>query len=547
MIETICNIGKTVQNIDEEQDIIDLWQKEENENYDLILEIDVSGDSISVDSRDFEKKVFRDGLLYTQGNWFVGALVKKDSYKEKNIKKSLDFLDIPEEKYDNIKDTLDQKIEEYKGSNFVILFKKDGKTPVDIAKGKFLEEIEKNGLKKVNYSGYCQMCNQFADTLYDSIIYKCYTNDKNIFSNTDGLSYGICYDCLINILAGRKYIHNYLETWWGGSKMLFLPHDYNIDIKEIFENADIGDLEDRSLLKKIRESEDWVMQEIGKCHTNVDIIFFSSQKSEWKITYHIRDVMPSRFTEIAEFETKYAASGYNLKLWQVLLYLLGGNSKINEIFGTNEAKNYLSDIFHGNKINRRIFFSRAMKKYRHDYYEGYKQISSIHRVYNFLVDCGCLSNGWKLVEKKKGVYEMAEYETEEQFFEENSEFFDNSVKKAWFLLGHLYNAMIYESKKYKSGDDLQNATSHLEKNFFFGRKFDFKTFVYIANQCSELMYKYGVQNKKYLNNYLSSSKELMGAGNEKIPNDEAKYIFFWGMQQWIGKSKNNIKVEGVDE
>jgi CRISPR-associated protein Csh1 len=61
------------------------------------------------------------------------------------------------------------------------------------------------------------------------------------------------------------------------------------------------------------------------------------------------------------------------------------------------------------------------------------------------------------------------------------------------------------------------------------------------------MYKYGVQNKGYLKDLISASKELIGAGDEKLSSDEAKYIFFWGMQQWIGKSKDNNSNDGEDQ
>jgi CRISPR-associated protein Csh1 len=395
------------------------------------------------------------------------------------------------------------------------------------------------------------MCGIHTDTLYDSIIYKCYTNDKGIFSNTEGLSYGVCKDCIFNILYGRKHVNTFLNTWWGGSDILFLPHMYNEEIKEIFEFSNIGNLKGRTLLENIRENEDEVMDNIGNCGTEVDIVFFSApkQKSEWKITYHIRDVIPSRFTKIAELERKYKAkSGNNLALWLVLAYLLGDFSKQNEIFNTNEAKNFLKAIFHGNNLNRNLFFSHSMSKYKHDYFDGYESMSMIHRVYNFLVDCGCLDKGWNFVEQNDRGYDMTTYENIEDFFDVNKEFFDLESKKAWFLLGRLYGNMIYESKIYKGGAEKQNTESYLEKNFFFGRKYDFKTFVYFSNQCSELMYKYGVQNKGYLKDLISSSKELMGTGDGKFSSDEAKYIFFWGMQQWIGKSKSeDIDINGDDE
>lgn len=550
MIETICEIGKLVRETDGEIDLVDLWQKEESGNYQLILDVKISDDSVSIDSRDFEKQVFKDGLLYSQGNWFVGAVLKKESLKDSKIKDCLKFVDAPLERFEEVKSLIDSSLKDYGGVNFVILFWKNGQKPIEIVKNKFLREIEKNGLKKEKLSGNCQICNEYTDTLYDSIVYKCYTNDKEIFSNTNGLSYGVCKDCIFDILYGRKHVNMFLSTWWGGSDILFLPHTYSEQVKEIFEFSKIGDLrEGKNLLKQIRENEYEVINEIGKCGTDVDIIFYSAQKSEWKITYHIKDVMPSRFSKIAELEHKYQSkSGENLALWQVLAYLLGDSSKPSEIFNTNEAKNFLKNIFHGNRINRNLFFSRSMSKYKHDYFEGYGNMIMLHRTYNFLVDCGCLDKGWSFVEQSGRGYSMVKYEDLEEFFDINKEFFDNNIKKAWFLLGRLYGKMIQESKSYKGGEEKQNNESYLEKNFFFGRKYDFKTFVYFSNQCSELMYKYGVQNKIYLKDLISTSKEFMGTGDDKLSSDEAKYVFFWGMQQWIGKSKDsNNNNDGADQ
>lgn len=148
MIETICNIGKTIQDIEGEKDLIDLWQKEENGDYELIIDVNICDDSVSIDTRDFEKRVFRDGLLYTQGNWFVGALVKKDSLKDNRIKDSLKFIDVSLERFNEVKQLLDSKVKEYEGVNFVVLFMKNNQKPIEISKQKFLDEIEKKRIEK---------------------------------------------------------------------------------------------------------------------------------------------------------------------------------------------------------------------------------------------------------------------------------------------------------------------------------------------------------------------------------------------------------------
>ncbi len=81
--------------------------------------------------------VFRDGLLYMQGNWFVGAVLKKDSLKDSRIKDSLKFIDVSLERFDEVKSLIDSKSKEYSGVNFVVLFRKNGQKPIYLAKNKY--------------------------------------------------------------------------------------------------------------------------------------------------------------------------------------------------------------------------------------------------------------------------------------------------------------------------------------------------------------------------------------------------------------------------
>ncbi|MBP1908272.1 TIGR02556 family CRISPR-associated protein [Methanolobus bombayensis] len=567
MIELVSNIGQVVRKTEGDKDLIDLWQKNEADDYEFTLIVNISNQKIDLDLKAFEKKIFKDGLFYQQGNWSIGSIIKINKFKDtkENKKKivtkilrALDFLDISGDAIINeINNSVFSKVSEYENKSFVILFTKDSDLPINSLKYKFVEAIEDKGLKKTDYSGTCQICGTQSNGLYNSIVYKCFTNDKEIYSNTDSSpSHGICRECIYDILHGKSHVDKYLKTWWSGSEVLFLPHKYNADIKKIYEEYSINESNSTTLLSKIRENETDVLYEIGDCGALVDILFINDNKSnsEWKITYHIRNVIPSRFNKISNLEYKYKSKkGTPLTFYLIINYLLNGKIKKKEMFKTGEAKSFLKDIFYGNKLNRNLFFYRAMQKYRLQYFEDENNgrmpsLIMIHRIYNFLVDCGCLENGWNLVvENEDGDYSMSEYESIDDFFAKNSDFFSSDTKKAWFLLGRLYSNMIYESKKYKGGENNNNVESYLEKNFFFGRKYDFTTFVYLSNQCSELMHKYGVQNKIHLKNLASDTKGLMGSGLEKLSSDEAKYIFFWGMQQWIANPKDADKIAEGDE
>jgi CRISPR-associated protein Csh1 len=76
--------------------------------------------------------------------------------------------------------------------------------------------------------------------------------------------------------------------------------------------------------------------------------------------------------------------------------------------------------------------------------------------------------------------------------------------------------------------------SHLEQSFFFGRKFDYNTFIYFSNMCSEKLLKYRNYNPR-IKEEMTMAKEYMQRGKGKLNNDEAKYIFFWGMDMYFQK------------
>ena len=126
------------------------------------------------------------------------------------------------------------------------------------------------------------------------------------------------------------------------------------------------------------------------------------------------------------------------------------------------------------------------------------------------------------------------YNNRDEFFEKNKTFFDNDMKKAWFVMGQIYRDTINASKTYFKSDEIDNkndsyANSHLEKNFFYSRKFDGKTFTLFADTCREKLQKYSAYYDR-IRKDMNEARDYMATNpNEKLNNDEAKYIFFWGL------------------
>ncbi|ABR54139.1 CRISPR-associated protein, TM1802 family [Methanococcus vannielii SB] len=549
MIDIISNIGKFSRNNHGEKELIDIWQKPEKD-FDSILEVDIDtkNNSINVISKEFDKRVFRDSLFYQVGNGHVGSLVKIEKFKDdqkviekinKKIESSLKFLSIKTEFVKNISEKVFEKVRIAPSKAYIVSFLKDGKKPIDLFLDKFNNEIEKTYLNKTKFTKECHICGK-SEIIYDTAIYNCYTNDKEIYSNTKGFSFGICKECLLNILHGRDYTRDYLSTYWADSEVMILPHNYDNDIDEIFKGENIGSTHSESkLINKLKSAEEEIFEEFGRLNEPVDIVFFEDPKasSEWKIIYHIRGILPSRFKLISDLEKKYSSENHNFRLRDILNILAGGTS-------SNESKRLLNMIFHGKKYSRSLFFNKVLKSYQKNHFSqkkipDWRFMANIHSVYNFLVDCNCLNKGWNFKSKNNGGgYEMTVYATIDEFFEKNNEFFDTNQKKAWFLIGNVYSSLIYYSKKYHDSN-----VSYLEKNFFFGKKYDYKTFIYFTNKCSDLIIKYksgGALNSGYsLNSLLIMAKEYIGTGKNLPTADEAKYIFFWGMQQRIGKKEKN--------
>ena len=127
----------------------------------------------------------------------------------------------------------------------------------------------------------------------------------------------------------------------------------------------------------------------------------------------------------------------------------------------------------------------------------------------------------------------------EELFNDNQNYFNSNEKKAWFLIGMAYSYINYKIKDSNKDEEGKIADrSSLDKNFFFARKFDFKDFIYFSNLLNDKIIKYKINGKK-AKDILIEGKQLMAKKEEKLSTDEAKYIFFWGMDSFFEKENKN--------
>lgn len=569
MIEQIYNIGTAIRKIEGDKPLVELWTKD-TKAIDNILVIDINDKTkkINKEVMDFYEDAYKDCLIYQQGKGHVGAGIKIENYKKEDannikdskVKSALSFMELDESYLEEVWNIIETEINKDLKQSYLIIINKNGKKPIELYESKYNKKIketylvsDKNLQKKIEKST-CHLCGKISKN-YDTAIYKCFTNDKEIYSNTDAYTFTLCEDCLSSVLHGRYYINKYLKIIWMGSEVMFLPHEFNENIKALYESTIDKENKVTNLLRNLKELEGEVLEEISETNCMTDVVFFVVPKasSAWKITYAIRDVLPSRFSKLGKLIEKYKLIDKHFSIYKIMNYLCYSDGKLDS---KNKDRMRLLDIlFKGSNYSRSMFFNKVMSKYKTEYFKkdnkSHFVLKDIHEIYNFMCECNCLKNTWKLINEEG---EIMEYKDRDEFFKVNSEFFDNDLKKAWFIMGQVYSNTIYQSKKYKSVDsqNVNQESSHLERNFFFSRKFDYTTFVHFSNTCSEKLVKYGVYYN-YIKDDLNKAKEYMGIGKTKINNDEAKYIFFWGMDMKFKKDKqisldnNEDMVEEVTE
>lgn len=554
MIEEIYNIGNVIRNLEGNKPLVELWTKD-TKALDNILVININEKTKKIDKEvlDFYEDAYKDCLIYQQGNGHVGAGIKIENYKNKDsesiknkkLMSALSFMEIDKSYLEEAWNVIEKEIKKDIKQSYLIMINKNNKNARELYQSKYDTKIKETylisnkKLQKEIKESTCHLCGKISKT-YDTAIYKCFTNDKEIYSNTQGYTFSVCEDCMYSLLHGRNYINENLKVIWIGSEVMFLPHEFNEDIKNIYETSIDKENKITNLLRNVRALEGEVLKKIAKSHCITDIVFFSDPKasSEWKITYDIRDILPTRFGKLGSLIEKYKSVDGYFSIYKIMSYLCYSDGKLDS---KNKDRMRLLDIlFKGKNYSRTIFFNKVMNKYKIEYLKNdnkaHLTLRDIHEIYNFIGECGCLKNPWKLINEEG---ELMKYKDREEFFEINKEFFDNNVKKAWFIIGQIYNQTIYQSKNYKAIDkeNISQESSHLEKSFFFSKKFDYTTFIDFANLCSEKLRKYNAYYPS-IREDLNTAKEYMSNGKIKLNNDEAKYIFFWGMDMWFDKDTN---------
>lgn len=560
MISAIRDIGeyiKVSKNIKEEEILKTLVTKINGDSIKYIYIINFKDDkTIETSTEEFYNDITTKALFYQVGNGALGGALRADFYNEekdskkqaevdkkfcKKIKTTLAYCN-KEEYFEKVRDLIYKRIKE-SGNEFLVVFLEDGKYPIELYRDKFLNKIYGKMFNLVKGKHICHLCGKKGE-VFNTTTFKFYTNDKEVYGNIDDdekCGVVVCRNCINDILIGRDYTEDKLTTYWMGNQVMFLPYNFNEEVQSIYESTfNIND-NNKKFLSNISTSEEDIFDELGKGNTETDIIFFKKDGNKTFYIYHtIKSMLPSRFAELSVNLKKYS-----LKFYNIIEYSTAVKVGLKGIETTDKEKMKIVDsIFSGRNIERNLFFKRTMMLYKYNYIncrekkETKFMINNIGKCYNFLVDCRCLQGGFDV---------MSIYADYDELFNNNKEYFAQNEKKAWFLIGRCYDYINYLIKKSNASEDGKIADrSSLDKNFFFSRKFDFKDFIYFSNLLNEKISKYKLYNKD-LKKMLTEGTEFIVNSNGKLSSDEAKFIFFWGMNSFFKQDNTKTNSEVNNE
>ena len=119
-----------------------------------------------------------------------------------------------------------------------------------------------------------------------------------------------------------------------------------------------------------------------------------------------------------------------------------------------------------------------------------------------------------------------------RFFEENKNMFDSNTKKAWFMLG-----VVWENAACTLELAEEEAYKHRSRYTGEGNTFDKDTFIKISNECHGLLIDSDAEECAY-DSFEFNQDILSEAGflffkalyDEKMSNAEAQYYFLTGIR-----------------
>ncbi|MBZ4665033.1 TIGR02556 family CRISPR-associated protein [Mahella sp.] len=176
--------------------------------------------------------------------------------------------------------------------------------------------------------GVCSACGKSGKVTDKTtkLTFKYYNTDKKGFSSyVSGRfdkNFVLCRDCYMALLEGEAYIKNRFNTRLGGLNLYLIPSfifDVSFTADQLDEwtkyiNDSFNSAKTASAIKDFEKSiiDDYMAYEDEKNNYILNLMFYQRNQAELKVLKLIKDVPPSRFTQLR------AASGVTGRLGDVL-------------------------------------------------------------------------------------------------------------------------------------------------------------------------------------------------------------------------------------
>ncbi|NPU87546.1 TIGR02556 family CRISPR-associated protein [Methanothrix sp.] len=398
----------------------------------------------------------------------------------------------------------------------------------------------------------CSVCRQQKDEVYAyAIPWPFHTFDKpgfiaggfrqsNAWKNTP-----VCFDCAINLDAGKKYIEENLDFNFYGFRYLLIPNlvigdDYQ-EILDILSGMKKELKMSKETRNRITDDEDEILDMVKdqKDFFSNSLLFYKKDNSAYRILLHIDGILPSRLRRLFDAKEKVedAFSVYNEMVLSDNKIEMRYDFGVLRRFFPRESGNVTHDkifleivnrIFVGRAVDRHLLISFMMNRIRDDFVHGRSTLINtlngfllLHylKELNLLKDLE-VSDMSGIVLRREELEALPLEKRVEEFFEANKAFFDTDAKKATFLEGVLAQKLLNIQWVEK------NATPFYSK--LHGLKMNEALIKRLLPEIQNKLEEYGKNYYRELEEIIAKHFVLSGQ-RWKETDDELSFYFVLGM------------------
>jgi CRISPR-associated protein Csh1 len=350
-----------------------------------------------------------------------------------------------------IEDYINKNMPKGKGVKNLITVKVNGRFPSDIEVFYqiYSDKVRKKLVGEENYKGTCCLCGKKnVDLLPKVDVFKFYTFDKpgfisggfheeDIWRNCP-----VCISCEPILREGKKYMLEHLGFNFYGLNYYLIPsstcnqdvQDILVDLLENISNKSFSFKEESA--DKIDSLSDDIFDELAEYGdvNSFRIIFFKKENSAERILLDIKDIFPSRFSELysAKYKIEKMYSNiidekFNFSYFRE--FLRKTDSKMRESDLDNNFLSLTRDVFTGEKLSIHTLLPHYMRNIRYAFLNDEKfYITTMHAWMgiDYLYEIGCIA------------YNMEDF-MDEKLQEMLGPYvgLDTDIKKALVLIGAL--------------------------------------------------------------------------------------------------------------